>query len=360
MAVAPISGSELLEVFVRSTNDELWHIWQTQPGAWSHWSSLGGGIQGGPSVVRHAGGGSEVFCLGTDGAIWHIWQQEGGWSHWESLGGQLTASPLAVILYDKRLAVYARGTDGQLWQCWQRDFFTWSNWQPMGVAAVGTPVAAYQQIDGGGKLQLFVRSPDGNLMVARQTVAADSTSWTGFSRVTGPVTAEPDLYESTDRRVEVFFPSVNGEMPHIFQLDMWNPDAWSQAGSFAGILDTKPAAIRNVDGRLEVFHIGRDKRIHSVWQERPNERWAGWTPGPLANLTGFPCVGINPDGRLEVFAVDDAHNLVHMWQQARAAGPWGHGSLGGASLGGLGTAVAELGRCSMWATGWTAVGSLNR
>jgi hypothetical protein len=86
----------------------------------------------------------------------------------------------------------------------------------------------------------------------------------------------------------------------------------------------------------------------------------GWTSGPLANLTGFPCVGINPDGRLEVFAIDDAGNLVHMWQVNPADDPWGHGSLGGASLGGLGTAVAELGRCSMWQTGWTLVGARDR
>jgi C1A family cysteine protease len=87
-----------LEVFVRGTDNALWHIWQVAPnGTWSGWSSLGGVITSDPEVVSNADGRLEVFARGTDGALWHIWQTapNNGWSAWRSLGGVITSNPSA-------------------------------------------------------------------------------------------------------------------------------------------------------------------------------------------------------------------------------------------------------------------------
>jgi hypothetical protein len=147
--------------------------------------------------------------------------------------------------------------------------------------------------------------------------------------------------------MEVFFPSTNGELHHIFQTARNN--GWSQVGNFAGILRSRPVAIANSDKRLEIFHVGQDGgRLYNAFQTAPNDGWQGWQPRELNNLVGHPGVGRNADGRLEVFAINDARDVVHQWQDRAAGGPWHHGSLGGSTLGGLGVGVAELGRCTLW------------
>jgi hypothetical protein len=65
-----------MEVFVRGTDNALWHIWQTTPnGTWSGWASLGGVLTSDPIVASNADGRLEVFVRGTDNALWHIWEK---------------------------------------------------------------------------------------------------------------------------------------------------------------------------------------------------------------------------------------------------------------------------------------------
>ena len=45
-----------------------------------------------PAVCSWAPGRLDVFVRGTDNVLWHKWFQ-GGWSGWESLGGILTSGP---------------------------------------------------------------------------------------------------------------------------------------------------------------------------------------------------------------------------------------------------------------------------
>src|SRR5918994_715148 len=65
-----------LEVFVRGTDNNLYHKWQTAPGAgWApDWSPLGGVFDGNPMVGRNADGRLEVFVRGTDNSLYHKWQ----------------------------------------------------------------------------------------------------------------------------------------------------------------------------------------------------------------------------------------------------------------------------------------------
>jgi hypothetical protein len=72
-------------MFVRSSDWNLWHIWQRSPnGGWSGWESLGGTMLSNPVVGRNFGGRLEVFARGTDYKVHHIWQtaRNNGWSGW--------------------------------------------------------------------------------------------------------------------------------------------------------------------------------------------------------------------------------------------------------------------------------------
>jgi hypothetical protein len=75
-----------LVVFVRGTDNNLYHRWQmTENGEWAEWASIGappGGATSGPDVALNAPGGLVVFARGGDNAIWHAWQDQpdGEWS----------------------------------------------------------------------------------------------------------------------------------------------------------------------------------------------------------------------------------------------------------------------------------------
>ena len=65
-----------LEVFVRGTDNNLYHKWQTSPGgAWTpNWASLSGVLDGNIGTGRNADGRLEAFVRGTDNNLYHKWQ----------------------------------------------------------------------------------------------------------------------------------------------------------------------------------------------------------------------------------------------------------------------------------------------
>jgi hypothetical protein len=69
------NASGRMELFVRGTDNALWHRWQTAPNSgWSPWASLGGVLTSNIAVGQNADGRLELFVRGTDGALWHKWQ----------------------------------------------------------------------------------------------------------------------------------------------------------------------------------------------------------------------------------------------------------------------------------------------
>ena len=84
-------GNNRLDVFVRGTDDALWHKWW-DGSSWSGWESLGGVLTSAPAAVSWGNNRIDVFVRGTDNALHHKWWA-GGWSGWESLGGVLTSAP---------------------------------------------------------------------------------------------------------------------------------------------------------------------------------------------------------------------------------------------------------------------------
>ncbi len=113
-----------LEVFARGTDNALWHIWQTAPGAAfvQSWESRGGVIVDSPAVEKNANGRLEVFARGADNNLWHIWQTDpnGIWAGWQRLGGrQFLGAPHVSRNRDGRLEVFVTGTGQDLLHTWQ-------------------------------------------------------------------------------------------------------------------------------------------------------------------------------------------------------------------------------------------------
>lgn len=123
-AIALVNGP--VHVFARGMDNALWHKWYD--GGWQNWESLGGPLGGqissdpesGPSVSSWGPQRLDVFVRGTDNAVWHRWSTDGGvrWSDWESLGGVITSSPASISRAPNLVEVFARGTDNKLYHIW--------------------------------------------------------------------------------------------------------------------------------------------------------------------------------------------------------------------------------------------------
>ncbi|GAA3643480.1 hypothetical protein GCM10022236_52690 [Microlunatus ginsengisoli] len=104
------------------------------------WESLGGVLTSQPAVSSWAPRRLDVFVRGTDNALWHRWYDSNAWSGWESLGGDLASAPAAVSWTRGRIDVFARGSDNALKHVWYDG--NWSAWESLGGAFTSGPRSA--------------------------------------------------------------------------------------------------------------------------------------------------------------------------------------------------------------------------
>ena len=117
-----------IDVFVRASDDALWHRWYVRGQGWSGWEKLGGILNSGPAVSSWAEGRLDVLALGTDNKLRHKWYVRGqGWlpkGLWENLGAPpgitLNGGPGAVSWDDGRIDLFVRASDDALWHRWHR------------------------------------------------------------------------------------------------------------------------------------------------------------------------------------------------------------------------------------------------
>jgi peptidoglycan hydrolase-like protein with peptidoglycan-binding domain len=299
-----------LEVFVRGTDNAVWHIWQTSASnGWSGWGSLGGVVSSPIAVGRNADGRLEVFARGTDAALWHKWQTapNGGWSNWVSLGGWII-DPVVASNADGRLEAFVRGQDNALWHKWQTaPNGGWSNWVSLG-GGMGSKVAVGRNAD--GRLEVFVRGTNGALWHKWQT--APNGGWSGWASMGGQIQGAPIVGRNKSGRLEVFARGMDNALWHIWQTAP--SSGWSGWASLGGWI-SEPAVISNADGRMELFVRGQDNALWHMWQTAPDNGWSGW-----ATLSGVLAGGLAPgrnaDGRLEAFVKGTDSALWHTWQSA--------------------------------------------
>ena len=293
-----------LEIFVRGTDNALWHRWQTAPNnGWSGWSSLGGVITSDPLVTRNADGRLEVFVRGTDNAVWHRWQTHpnNGWSGWSSLGGVITSNIAGGNNADGRLEIFVRGTDNALWHRWQTAPNNgWSGWSSLGGVITSDPLVTR---NADGRLEVFVRGTDNAVWHRWQT--HPNNGWSGWSSLGGVITSNIAGGNNADGRLEIFVRGTDNALWHRWQTAPNNGwSGWSSLSRRIRWSRATPTAGLCVRGDNAVWHR---------WQTHPNNGWSGWSSlgGVItSNIAG----GNNADGRLEIFVRGTDHAVWHIWQ----------------------------------------------
>lgn len=297
--VANLNGA--LEVFaIDAVNLDVVHKWQVSPGgAWADWHSMGLQNTTSLSAVRNADGRVEVHAASSGRYVYNVQvQPSGAWTGWRELarianggGGRLTAIDRA----DGSIEAYLFG--GAVW-----DYFRTSQFSP------GRWV-----------------SPNAWLQFGKN-ILYPTREWTSA----GP---DETAIRNADGRVELFGINSQNHIWHRWELTPgggWSSTAFLspvRAGSNDALpvqSGTSIAAASNKDGRLELFYISPDARVHQAWQSVAGGPWIGW---PLPWITGLtlPATSLaaigNQDGRLEVFASTQDGTIWHA-SQLSPGGAW--------------------------------------
>lgn len=240
-------ASGRLDVFVRGTDNALWHKWYS--GGWSGWESLGGVITSDPAAVSWSNGRIDVFARGTDNRLWHKWYQ-GGWSGWESLGGVLTSGPAVCSWANGRLDVFVRGTDNALWHKWYQG--GWSGWESLGGVLTSDPAAVSWS---NGRIDVFVRGTDNALWHKWY-----QGGWSGWESLGGVLSSAPAVSSWANGRLDVFVRGTDNALWH-----KWYSGSWSGWESLGGVLSSSPDAESWGNGRIDVFVRGTDNALWHKW-----------------------------------------------------------------------------------------------
>jgi hypothetical protein len=256
-----------LEVFTKDAGGKLWHIWQTRASnGWSGWASLdrpkGGtlftrvSVAGDPAVGVNGlfgpTGRLEVFVRGTDDALWHRWQSDatGAWStKWDSLGHpagvDVAGDPVVAQNADGRLEVFVEGGDEQLWHIWQvANPPRWSSWERMprldadiddvkpAVALNGVQIGSFLP----GRLEVFIPDEDGVMNHCWQLEPNGSTGWSAWASLGTPSDrffsiGDPAAVQNQNGRLEVFAHAQeagSATNDRVFHIRQAPSGAWSQ------------------------------------------------------------------------------------------------------------------------------------
>jgi hypothetical protein len=143
--------------------------------------------------VHNLDGRAEAF-LNINNSVWHDYQRpDGTWSGWEPLGGAIIGSP-TVAMWVGRLHVFVVGTDHQLYVKRQvTPGGGWTpDWTPMGGRLTSNPAAL---TNGAGLLEVYARGGDNAMWTIWQTWAGVQAVWSTWASIGGGFTDYPRLVE---------------------------------------------------------------------------------------------------------------------------------------------------------------------
>jgi GH25 family lysozyme M1 (1,4-beta-N-acetylmuramidase) len=150
-----------LIIAARGASDGELYVIEEHAGTFGPAISLGGSIQGAPSVVRDGDGYLHVFARGSDGALHTIHTRPlPGWSLWQSLGGDVY-SPVATTNHDGSIEVFARDGQSELVHFTEKSNGKLTGAHALGQKILGVPAAGREK---DGRLVVFAKVAGGHVI----------------------------------------------------------------------------------------------------------------------------------------------------------------------------------------------------
>jgi hypothetical protein len=299
------------EVFVRGSDNVLYHNWQTLGGGWYGWVPLGVAAKDPDSgIVVASGGDGALYAFRSLGnAIWY-WSQttpNGGWGDQRALpAGQ--RSSFAVARNKNGWLEVAALKGGELVHCWQLppkgDFYP--SWESLGGTALKGNVALGANED--GRLEAFVVGGNAvpyHIWQLKPNGPAWS-SWDALGDASLPPVSAVTLASRADKSLVLFLMRLDGQLSYRAQT---GPNGgWGPPVHLGGTdLQWPCVAAPHSDGTLEVFVVGGNGVVYSRREANAltPDAWNGWRT--LGGCRVQPGIGIahDPAGNLSLYVVSD-------------------------------------------------------
>ncbi len=252
-----VSGPSRRDLFVLECGEVIRQkTWTGPSGLSTAWARVIGVASSDPDAATPAPGWNpQVFVRGTDGAIWQLIQNAGSWWGF-SLGGGCVSGPSAVYTTASRLDVFCRGADGAIYQRIWHESVGWTGWFRLGGLATSDPDVTSpspQQMP-----QVFVRGPDN----AIYQLIWSGTTWFSVN-LGGNCASGPSAAYSGPNRVDVFCRGGDLALYHRY----WRPDiGWAQWYRIGGQLLSDPEAAPGAFGGVaDVMVRGLDRRLYQFY-----------------------------------------------------------------------------------------------
>jgi outer membrane protein assembly factor BamB len=227
------------------------------------WTSLGGGLIGGPDAGAGSATSEDVFVRGTDNQMWSIHWNGTSFGNFVPHGGVLTSDPGAVAQSATKTDAFVRGSDNQLWTM-ESNSGSFGNWIPLGGGLTSGPDADAWPTH----VDVFVRGTDNQLWHKW----GDNGIWYFWEPLGGVLASDPGTVSWGPNRADVFVRGTDNQLWHKWYDGIaWRP--WEPLG---GILSTGPDPASCSSGHLDVFAIGIDGQL---WRKGYNgATWLPWQP----------------------------------------------------------------------------------
>jgi glucose/arabinose dehydrogenase len=196
---AVAAGSSFVALFTRTADNRLWQrtITAGSTGAWSQ-LPIGGSSPNGPVALVTSGDVVHLVIRGTNGSIYHATRRGTTWSAWENLGAATLGTPAVAPWPGGKIAIFARATNNGVYVKYGNTG-SWTPWYGMGRATLSNPTVGvgYRL----GRLDVFVAGTGGGLFQR----AFVNGAWTGWVQVDSTLPASARIAAAArDSRVVVY------------------------------------------------------------------------------------------------------------------------------------------------------------
>ncbi len=275
-------GNGTEDVFVRGSDNHLWHAWFGQ-GGWHAWEDLGGDVRGNPAAISYASNHMDVLIRDANDYLTHRYWNGTAWSPWTRLGSwRLGGDPEVVSWSYGREDVFAQGLDSALIHAWSSTGSPtndgWSEWESLGGGIIGKPSAVSWYA---GHLDVFVRGYENHIWHKFYTPSA---GWSAYQLVGNWIAvSEPAAVAPQNGAIDVFTVGTDSAMNHNwFGTGGWQPEF----SSLAGVVTNRPEVLVPAAGHEDAFITSTGGAVYHKWFPSSNGDWSDWTRIGAWNVAG--------------------------------------------------------------------------
>ena len=253
-----VRGSDNTSIFLKSYSN----------GAWSAWTSPGGGTTAEPACAS-MNGTLHLLVSGVDYGLWYnsLDEVSGRWSGWQSLGGSLESPPaLAASPSINRLDVVVQGAAGAISHKTLINGVWSQTWDPLTGITSDIPAVSSD----GLTLHMVVRGADNGLWY--NALNFTTSLWSGWVSLGGTTGIRPSLAGDSSGTLHLFVVGSNGQ---IFDKSLAPGVVWSTSWDSPGGAASNQVAITAQGPNIAIMVSGTNG---AIWYNTlSGSVWQGWT-----------------------------------------------------------------------------------